>query len=121
MSAIKEFIDANGIKQKDLAAFLGIGEPSVSKMVKGFSRPSKENLRKLLENTNGWDCSMLVSGSTSINQRGRNNIIGSGCIEEASAISCDEQVELIRLRAENDLLRGQLEWAMKTIDRLTEK
>lgn len=60
MSKISEFIEKNGIKQKELAFYLGIGEPSISKMVNGLSNPSKGNLHKLLNNDQGWDTSMLL-------------------------------------------------------------
>lgn len=60
MNRIALFLRANGIRQVDLARFLGISEPSVSKMCRGFSNPSEENLRKILNNDRGWDVAMLV-------------------------------------------------------------
>ena len=59
MADIRRFITDNGIRQADLARFLGITAASVSKMVKGITQPSKENLRKMRENGKGWDTSAL--------------------------------------------------------------
>ena len=64
MSRIKEFLKENGIKQKELAAYLGVTEPSVSRMVNGVNNPSEDNLRKIMENPYGWDTSMLQDGMT---------------------------------------------------------
>ena len=59
---IRQFIRQNGLRQKDLASYLGITEGAVSQLVKGSTKLSKENLAKLLDNKRGWDVSML-SGS----------------------------------------------------------
>lgn len=56
---IKEFLQVNRLKQVELANYLGITEASVSRMCKGISKPSQENLRKIVTNTKGWDTSML--------------------------------------------------------------
>lgn len=53
------FLEVNGLKQKDLAQYLGISEPSVSSYVTGKSSPSAANLKKILENP-AWDTSALA-------------------------------------------------------------
>lgn len=60
MNRVAIFLRQNGLRQVDLARFLGVSEPSVSRMVKGHTNPSEENLRKILANDRGWDVSMLV-------------------------------------------------------------
>lgn len=52
------FLAVNGLKQKDIAEYLGISEASVSAYVKGKSSPSKPNLQKLLRNPQ-WDVTPL--------------------------------------------------------------
>lgn len=104
MSPIQEFIDVNGIKQKELAAFLGIGEPSVSKMAKGFSKPSKENLYKLLNNNRGWDVSMLRE-TPSISANASHNSKASVSIRPSRE---DGAAEITFLKRELELLREQL-------------
>ena len=44
------FLEVNGLKQKDLAQFLGVSEPSVSGYVSGKSVPSPDKLKKILDN-----------------------------------------------------------------------
>lgn len=60
MTSVENFLKANHLKQVELARYLGITEGSVSKMVKGSTQPSKENLRKILENDRGWDTKSLT-------------------------------------------------------------
>ena len=52
MTPVGLFLKTNHLKQVDLARYLGITEGSVSKMVKGSTQPSKENLHKILSLTN---------------------------------------------------------------------
>ena len=56
------FLEVNGLKQKDLAQFLGVSEPSVSGYVSGKSVPSPDKLKKILENP-AWDTSALTEDS----------------------------------------------------------
>lgn len=60
MANIKQFLIDNNMRQVELARFLGISEGSVSKMAKGLTNPSKENLRKMMENDRGWETSALL-------------------------------------------------------------
>lgn len=73
MNRIAIFLRQNGLRQVDLARFLGVSEPSVSRMAKGLNNPSEENLRKILSNDRGWDVSMLLdpeySGETKMSRR----------------------------------------------------
>jgi len=95
MANIKQFIEDNGLKQVDLAKFLGITEASVSKMVKGYTNPSKENLQKILDNDRGWD-------TTSLLQKGGRN---GG--------------EIKYLREENRRLKGEVDRLLSIIEKLT--
>ena len=81
MANIRRFIEDNGIRQVDLARFLGVTPASVSKMVKGITRPSRENLGKMRENGMGWDTSALEEDG--VTARGR-----------------DEELRYLRLRVE---------------------
>ena len=56
---VRDFLKANGLKQRELATYLEITEAAVSNVVKGKSDFSKENLIKILNNPYGWDTSML--------------------------------------------------------------
>lgn len=59
----KKFLKTNGLKQVELANFLGITESAISNVVKGKANLSEENLIKILENNKGWDVSMLQAPS----------------------------------------------------------
>ena len=61
MTPVGLFLKTNHLKQVDLARYLGITEGSVSKMVKGSTQPSKENLHKILSNDKGWDTTPLTN------------------------------------------------------------
>jgi transcriptional regulator with XRE-family HTH domain len=63
----KKFLKTNGLKQVELANFLGITESAVSNVVKGKANLSEENLIKILENDRGWDVSMLQAPAMSGN------------------------------------------------------
>ncbi len=66
MNRYKQFLRANGLKQIDLAKYLGITESHVSNLCRGKSNLSEEKLAKLLENDRGWDVSMLVQGGKAV-------------------------------------------------------
>lgn len=57
---VRAFLKANGLKQRELACYLGVTEAAISNVVKGKSDFAEENLIKILNNPNGWDTSMLV-------------------------------------------------------------
>ena len=60
MTTIKQFINANNLKQVELARYLSIGESFMSQLVRG-TRPLPRNLlQMLLENDRGWDVSMFA-------------------------------------------------------------
>ena len=95
--SVRQFIEDNGIRQVDLARFLGITPGSVSKMAKGITMPSAENMRKMMGNDRGWDTSALT---------GENRPDGKG---DASA-----------LREENRRLRREVDRLLSIIERLTD-
>lgn len=57
---VRAFLKANGLKQRELAHYLGVTEAAISNVVKGKSDFADENLIKILNNPHGWDVSMLV-------------------------------------------------------------
>lgn len=104
---IKEFLYRNKLKQVELADYLGVTEASISKLVKGVSRPSKENLRKILENPNGWDVSMLTGEGSIIagNNNGGDAVVNIG----ARGTSKGASERVAALEAENEMLRTQVD------------
>jgi transcriptional regulator with XRE-family HTH domain len=63
---VREFLQANGLKQRELAHYLGVTEAAISNVTKGKSDFSEENLIKILKNKQGWDTSMLTSNQPEV-------------------------------------------------------
>lgn len=125
---IRGFLEANNLKQVDLARFLGVSESAVSSMIKGKSNPSKENLIKIINNPHGWNVVMLIEENNGmINNQSGTHIGGNNTVTMSTG-NCALEKENASLRKENELLRSQLEkietekqeyWEM--IKRLTAK
>lgn len=63
---VREFLQVNGLKQRELAQYLNVTEAAISNVVKGKSYFSEENLIKILKNNRGWDTSMLTSNQPEV-------------------------------------------------------
>ena len=87
---IRGFLEANNLKQVDLARYLGVSESAVSSMINGKSKPSKGNLIKIINNQNGTH----IGGNNTVTM---------------STGNCALEKENASLRKENELLRSQLE------------
>lgn len=114
---IKEFLYRNKLKQVDLAKYLGVTEASISRMVKGLVKPSKENLTKILNNPHGWDTSMLISGDIYAGNNNAGDVsVQIGHQNQADNRPKDEDAatQLAVLKKENQMLREQIEF-MKTL------
>lgn len=57
---LKRFMFELGIKQSELAKYLGVSEGYISQVASGKKQLSNENLSKVLNNPFGWDTSMLI-------------------------------------------------------------
>lgn len=57
---VRDFLKVNGLKQVEIARYLGVTEAAISNVAKGKSEFSEENLIKILNNPYGWDVSMLT-------------------------------------------------------------
>ena len=120
MNGIKQFLEVNRLKQKDLAEFLGISEPSVSKMVKNLTNPSKQNLCKILGNDRGWDTAPLLKGNS-----GSNNVVGNSNVTintngNHNVYSKDEEL-ISSLRKQISLLEDQVAELKRDKEELRER
>lgn len=97
---LKEFRMANGLKQNELAEYLGVTRSFISQVESGHSKLPTNVLTKLLENPYNWDTSMLMNerGTTMINAQA----VGRG--NATMHVGDDSSA----LRRENELLREQL-------------
>lgn len=108
---IRGFLEANNLKQVDLARFLGVSESAVSSMIKGKSNPSKENLIKIINNPHGWNVVMLVEENNGmINNQSGTHIGGNNTVTMSTG-NCALEKENASLRMENEMLKSQLEKA----------
>ena len=91
---LKRFMFELGIKQSELAKYLGVSEGYISQVASGKKQLSNENLSKVLNNPFGWDTSMLVEEKT-----------------PASAPSQTEQVDMVieLLKAQNADLQAKVD------------
>lgn len=113
---VKKFCRDNDLKQVDLAEYLQISAPSISRAYGGKTNFSESNLRKLLNNDRGWDISALLEDDDGDNINhvdGNNNItINNGNVDSELVKSLRKQIALLEdqvaeLKKDKDELR---EW-----------
>ena len=107
----KEFLYRNKLKQVDIAKYLHITEASVSRLAKGIANPSKDNLRKLLDNPYGWDTSPLSASTITAKASGGSTAsvnIGNG--ENVAALT--KEIELLRRQLAEEKERSAQYWEM---------
>ena len=122
MTELKTFRKKNGLLQKDLADFLGVSREFISMAESGRAPLPYNHLRKLLNNENGWDVSMLVhneNGGDHIEQTGGRGNIGKIAGDACEALALKKEIEMLRTQIEE--LKTQNEKYWKMIEKLTEK
>lgn len=119
---LRGFRKINHLTQTQLGEFLGIKKSFVSLVENEKAKLPEEKFNKLLNNTMGWDTSMLqVDPPTSISAKATGNSsarveIGSRNKNYCSEVSGDTEKDtrIAVLEKENEMLREQLEF-MKTL------
>lgn len=110
---LKQFRQCNKLTQTELGEYLGIKKSFVSLIENGKVKLSEEKFNKLLNNTKGWDTSMLINGSI---YAGNNNVgdvnvqIGQNRASGDARSSGDTDIasRLAVLEKENEMLRERL-------------
>lgn len=110
---LKQFRQCNKLTQTELGEYLGIKKSFVSLIENGKVKLSEEKFNKLLNNTKGWDTSMLINGSI---YAGNNNVgdvnvqIGQNRASGDVRSSGDPNIasRLAVLEKENEMLRERL-------------
>lgn len=117
MADLRAFRKANKLKQEDLAKYLNTTRAFISMVETGASKLPPEKLSILLNNTQGWETSMLVGNGgiyAGNNNAGDVNVqIGHNRVNACKKDS-DEATQIAVLEKENEMLREQLEF-MKTL------
>jgi len=62
---LRQFREANDLKQETLAEYLGLSRSHISGAEIGRTKLSRQSMKKIMENPYGWDTSMLVGNSQS--------------------------------------------------------
>ena len=73
MIDLKEFRKANNLLQKDVADYIGVSRGYIAMVESGKTSLPIKQLRKLLNNTLGWDISMLEGEMETENTGSRND------------------------------------------------
>lgn len=109
MNEIEEFLAVNGLKQIELANYLGVNKSTISQAVSGRAKLHQSKVNKILMNKNGWDCSMFDRASVvqKIGDNSNNNTQVAGNAES--------------LKWEVELLKQLLEEKERTIQILLNK
>ena len=108
MADLRAFRKANKLKQKDLAKYLNTTCAFISMVETGASKLPPEKLSLLLNNTQGWETSMLVGNGGDVNVQIGQNRAGNRPKDG------DTATQIAVLEKENEMLREQLEF-MKTL------
>lgn len=109
MNEIEEFLAVNGLKQIELANYLGVGKSTISQAASGKAKLHQSKINKILINKNGWDCSMF--GKSPIVQT-----IGNHSSNNTQVAGENES-----LKREVELLKQLLEEKERTIQILLNK
>lgn len=117
MADLRAFRKANKLKQEDLAKYLNTTRAFISMVETGASKLPPEKLSLLLNNTQGWETSMLVGNGgiyAGNNNAGDVNVqIGQNRAGNRPKDG-DVTTQIAVLEKENEMLREQLEF-MKTL------
>lgn len=119
---LKQFRQCNKLTQTELGEYLGIKKSFVSLVENGKVKLSEEKFNKLLNNTKGWDTSMLINGGiyAGNNNTGDVNVqIGQNRASGDAHTSGDSSTKIAVLEKENEMLREQIEF-MKTLIKMKE-
>lgn len=74
MTPFAKFLSVNGLKRKDIAAFLGVSGAFITQISSGDRPLPEEKLAMIKANAYGWDVSMLVPQAPTIEQEWENEM-----------------------------------------------
>lgn len=111
MCNLKNFREVNNLTQSELGDYIEMKKSFISKIENGKEKLPSIKLQKLLSNDKGWDVSMLLDQSPTINA----TATGNGSIEIGqqkkffAPINSDaSEVTIAVLKKEIEMLREQL-------------
>ena len=105
MEGLKSFLFFNELSQAEVAEFLGVSASYMSRMVSGKAPLQPEHIAKLVANDKGWNTEFI------------SDPLWAGMKEVAQTKDSGLAQEVAKLRAENELLRQQLEWMKGLVEK----
>lgn len=109
MIDLKAFRKANGLTQADVAQYLSVSAPFITRVETGANKLPEDKLQKLINNDMGWDTtSLFITGGDHIHQTGGKNNIGKITYDNENA-SLKKEIEMLRRQIE-DLMRTNKEY-----------
>lgn len=123
MVDLKAFRRANKLTQADVAKFLSVSAPFITRVERGLNKLPEDKLLKLMNNDEGWNVSVLIKDDMaprgdSIQQVGGNNIgkVVGGKVSMPANKEIDEKVDQLLLAIERrDLQVNELIQQNKTL------
>ena len=123
MVDLKAFRRANKLTQADVAKFLSVSAPFITRVERGLNKLPEDKLLKLMNNDEGWNVSVLIKDDMaprgdSIQQVGGNNIgkVVGGKVSMPANKEIDEKVGQLLLAIERrDLQVNELIQQNKTL------
>ena len=123
MVDLKAFRRANKLTQADVAKFLSVSAPFITRVERGLNKLPEDKLLKLMNNDEGWNVSDLIKDDMatrgdSIQQVGGNNIgkVVGGKVSMPANKEVDEKVDQLLLAIERrDLQVNELIQQNKTL------
>lgn len=104
---IKKFRETNDIRQIELADYLGVSKGYLCNVEAGRVKLSRENKKKLLNNPNGWDTSMLIGNVTA---NASNHSSASVSIGSTEADNMRKEIERLNTLLEEEKKRSAQYW-----------
>ena len=119
---LREFRKINQLTQTQLGEFLGIKKSFISLVENEKTKLPEEKFNKLLNNTMGWDTSMLHADAptTSISAKATGNSSAKVSIGSHNTVTAhdaeltEKETRIAVLKKENEMLREQIEF-LKTL------
>ncbi len=115
MVDLKKFRKDNGLLQREVAEYLGVNVSFVTNIECGRNNIPQDKLERLIKNDRGWDVSSLVVGSGNVILGGQGNTLQ---LSGRSSLLLTKEIDA--LKAENELLRRQLDEVKAEKDRYWE-
>ena len=92
-SDLKEFRIVNNLTQSELGDYLGVLKGFISKIENGKEKLPEPKFRKLINNPNGWDVSMLTQSEVAV--------VEKPVAEDALVTELRSQIEVLQAKVDN--------------------